>query len=82
LNTGVEQVSLPLIPEQCRSRHPWAPGLVTIDWEPCDCPPALKARGGHIVVRCGKPGCPETWLAPLHKRDDMKIMGHHRPGYR
>jgi len=50
LNTGVEQVSLPLIPEQCRSRHPWAPGLVTINWEPCDCPPALKARGGHIVV--------------------------------
>jgi hypothetical protein len=56
--------------------------LVTIDWEPCDCPPARKARGGHITVRCGQPGCEETWLSPLHKREDMKILGHHRPGYR
>jgi hypothetical protein len=82
LNTAVEQAGLPPIPEQCRARHPWGPGLVTIDWEPCDCPPARKARGGHLTVRCGQAGCEETWLAPLHKREDMKILGHHRPGYR
>ena len=62
--------------------HRWGPGLVTIDWEPCTCPLAQAARGGHITVRCLYPGCEEKWLAPLHRRSNPDPIGHHRPGYR
>ena len=82
LNTIVEQVRLPVIPEQCRMHHPWGPGLVTIGWEPCECAPAQAARGGHIAVRCLQPRCEEEWLAPLHHRTNPDPLGHHRPGYR
>src|ERR1022692_4671965 len=68
LNTTVEQVRLPVIPDQCRMHHPWGPGLVTIGWEPCECAPAQAARGGHIAVRCLQPRCEEEWLAPRHHR--------------
>src|SRR5258708_22936961 len=66
LNAGVEQVCLPVIPEQCRLRHRWGPGLVSISWDECDCPNAEAARGGHITVRCGHPRCLEIWQAPRH----------------
>jgi hypothetical protein len=76
---------LPVLPEQCRLHHPWGPGLVDLSWEPCDCPPALAARGGHITVRCraefGHGRCPEEWMAPLHKPVLNEPLGHHRPGY-
>jgi hypothetical protein len=54
LNSVVEQVRLPVIPERCRLNHPWGPGLVTIEWLECECPAAEFARGGHITAR--KPG--------------------------
>jgi len=86
LNTGVVQVRLPAIPEQCRLHHPWGPGLVEISWELCDCPPAQASRGGHITIRClapfGQGQCPEEWTAPLHKPVPEGLLGHRRPGYR
>jgi hypothetical protein len=48
----------------------------------CDCASAKQARGGHVVVRCGTPGCMEKWLSPLHRTDHLRELGHHRPGYR
>ncbi len=47
-------------PAECRLHHLWRPGAVTITWEPCDCPAARAARGGHLEVRCNAPGCEET----------------------
>jgi hypothetical protein len=86
LNTGVTQVRLPVIPEQCRLGHPWGPGLVDMSWEPCDCPAAETGRGGHITIRClasfGDGQCPEEWNAPSHQRVNKEPLGHHRPGYR
>jgi hypothetical protein len=82
----VAQVRLPVIPEECRIHHPWDPGLLWIDWEPFDCPPAQAARGGHIVVRClgqiviGQ--CLEKWMAPMHQHVPKDLLGHHRPGNR
>jgi hypothetical protein len=55
---------------------------VTITWEPCDCAPARQARGGHLKVACGEPGCTELWWNPRHRPDTPRILGHHRPGYR
>jgi hypothetical protein len=73
----------PGFPEECRSHHPWRPGTVIITWEPCDCPAAQAARGGHIKVACDVPTCAEVWLAPRHEPVSLpRILGHHRPGYR
>jgi hypothetical protein len=55
--------------------HSWLPGTVVITWEPCDCPPARRARGGHLKVRCGTAGCEETWWSPLH-RPERRLIGH------
>ena len=61
---------------------PVGPGLVTIDWEPCECALAQAALGGHIAVRCLHPRCEEEWLAPRHHRTNPDPLDHHRPGYR
>jgi hypothetical protein len=75
------QAAWPGFPEQCRSRHPWRPGTVTVSWEPCDCPAAQAARGGHIEVACDAPGCQELWQKPRHEPFRLpRILGHHRPG--
>jgi hypothetical protein len=72
----------PDFPEECRSHHPWRPGTVNLSWEPCDCPAAKAARGGHIKVYCGTPGCQEIWWKPRHEPFRMpRILGHDRPGY-
>lgn len=52
---------------ECRSHHPWRPDTVIVSWEPCGCPPAMRARGGHLVVQCLGTGCPERWTLPLCK---------------
>src|SRR6266550_6303503 len=48
--------------------HEWAPGLITVSWMPCDCPPAAAAREhgpGHMVVYCeAAPGCRSAWYQP------------------
>src|SRR5579875_3144895 len=49
-------------PLRCRNGHPWRPGTVTVSWIPCRCPSAQAEAGrGHMTVRCGAPGCPESW---------------------
>jgi hypothetical protein len=56
---------------------------VRISWQPCQCSAAKAARGGHIRVACGTPGCTEVWLKPVHEPVRLpRILGHHRPGYR
>ena len=59
--------TFPGFPEHCRLSHLWKPGTVIIDWRPCECRPASAARGGHLEVICGTPGCPERWQRPLHE---------------
>jgi hypothetical protein len=71
--------TFPGFPEQCRLGHPWKPGTVVIDWRPCECRPASAARGGHLEVICGAPGCSERWQRPQH--EPLGILGHHRPGH-
>src|SRR6266536_128189 len=59
--------TFPGFPEQCRLGHPWKPGTVVIDWRPCECRTASAARGGHLEVGCGTPGCSERWQRPRHE---------------
>jgi hypothetical protein len=35
-------------PERCQNGHEWGPGLITVAWVLCDCPPAqaLRERAG------------------------------------
>ncbi|HSZ45652.1 MAG TPA: hypothetical protein VK823_09970 [Streptosporangiaceae bacterium] len=55
-------------PLACSAGHPWAPGLVTVGWMPCDCASALAAEGfGHLWVRCRAPGCSSIWYRPPHQ---------------
>jgi len=68
-------------PAECRLHHPWRPGTVTITWEPCDCPAARNARGGHVKVRCNVPRCGETWWSPLHDQV-RRLLGHRDDPYR
>jgi hypothetical protein len=78
-----KQSALEALPLECRAHHPWRPGTVTITWEPCGCPPARAARGGHLKVACDEPGRSEVWWSPRHRPFDLpRILGHHRPGYR
>jgi hypothetical protein len=77
-----ERLAISGLPLACRARHPWLPGTVTITWEPCSCPPAQTARGGHLKVACDEPGCTELWWSPRHRSGMPRILGHHRPGYR
>jgi len=45
-------------------------------------PAAKTARGGHLKVYCGTPGCQEIWWKPRHEPFKMpRILGHDRPGY-
>ncbi|HEV2243335.1 MAG TPA: hypothetical protein VGR98_19985 [Streptosporangiaceae bacterium] len=62
-------------PAECRLHHPWKPGTVTVTWEPCECPAARAARGGHVKVRCKARGCVETWWSPVH-RAERRLLGH------
>jgi len=71
-------------PESCRAGHPWGPGTVTAAWQDCTCDNAQAVEGlGHLVLRCGTPGCTETWRHPPHRRITLpRVLGHHRPGLR
>jgi len=61
-------------PQRCSNGHEWGPGLITVSWVPCDCPPAVAARGGyfgaaHLAVYCdAEPGCQSVWYRPRHER--------------
>ncbi|HEV8278828.1 MAG TPA: hypothetical protein VGQ26_24465 [Streptosporangiaceae bacterium] len=59
-------------PERCQHGHEWGPGLITVSWVLCDCPPAQAAReragggpAGHMAVFCNAaPGCRSAWYRP------------------
>lgn len=72
---GVSRPSWWNYPTKCEAGHEWAPGLVVVAWHPCDCPRAIAQPGrGHLVVRCGTPGCTSAWFkprcGPVIKRND------------
>jgi hypothetical protein len=55
-------------------RTEWEPGLVTVSWAPCDCPPARAAQqcagdpAGHLAVHCNAaPGGQPVWSRPRHE---------------
>ena len=62
-------------PERCSNGHEWGPGLITVSWSLCDCPPALaeqeRAGGGpagHLAVYCAAAkGCRSVWFRPHHE---------------
>jgi len=62
-------------PERCQNGHEWGPGLITVSWVLCDCPPAMAARervgggpAGHMAVFCNAaPGCRSVWYRPRHE---------------
>jgi hypothetical protein len=66
---GVRRPEWWCYPERCSDGHEWGPGLITVSWLPCDCPPAA-ARGGyfgaaHLAVYCdAEPGCGSVWYRP------------------
>jgi len=51
------------------------PGLITVSWVLCDCPPAMAAReragggpAGHMAVFCNAaPRCRSVWYRPAHE---------------
>jgi hypothetical protein len=60
-------------PERCQNGHEWGPGLITVSWVLCDCPPAQAARGRagarRGTWRCfcnAAPGCLSVWCRPRH----------------
>jgi hypothetical protein len=67
------------LPRAVPPRASLEPGTVIIDWRPCECRTASAARGGHLEVICGTPGCSERWQRPRH--EPLGILGHHRPGH-
>jgi hypothetical protein len=54
------------------NEHEWGPGLITVSWVLCDCPPAQAVQGraggpaGHMAVFCNAamPGCRSVWYRP------------------
>jgi hypothetical protein len=61
-------------PERCSNGHEWGPGLTTVSWVLCDCPPAQAVReraggpAGHMAVFCNAaPGCRSVWYMPRHE---------------
>ena len=55
----------------CANGHEWGPGLITVNWMPCECGPAAAARQhgpGHVVVYCeAVMGCRSAWYQPRHE---------------
>jgi hypothetical protein len=73
---GVRRPAWWSYPERCENGHEWAPGLITVGWMPCDCPPALAVQeragggpSGHLAVYCNVKGCRSVWYRPRHEPD-------------
>jgi hypothetical protein len=56
---GVHRPDWWYYPERCQNEREWGPGLITVSWVLCDCPPAMAAReragggpAGHMAVFC------------------------------
>jgi hypothetical protein len=69
---GVRRPDWWCYPERCQNGHEWGPGLITVSWVLCDCPPAQAVReragggpAGHMAVFCNAaPGCRSVWYRP------------------
>jgi hypothetical protein len=46
-------VAWPGYPERCANGHEWGPGLITVSWSMCDCPPAVAAQERAGAARPG-----------------------------
>ena len=60
-------------PERCANGHERGPGLITVSWMPCACPPGLP-RSGAVARqgswRCSATrhrGCRSVWYRPRHE---------------
>ena len=47
-------------PERCQNGHEWGPGLITVSWMLCDCPPDQAAREQVGAARRGTWPCSVT----------------------
>src|SRR5215467_5783679 len=57
-------------PAECQAGHELGQGKVVVGRHPRDCPGATTHPGrGHLVVRCGTPGCASAWFRPKHGPD-------------
>jgi hypothetical protein len=62
-----------------------APGLITVSWVLCDCPPAQAVRervgggpAGHMAVFCNAaPGCRPVWYRPRHEPTELGVCRAH-----
>ena len=80
---GVQRSDWWCYPERCQNGHEWGPGLITVSWVLCDCPPAQAARertgggpAGHMAVFCNAaPGCRPVWYRPPH--EPLALPGPH-----
>jgi len=53
---------------------------VSVTRQPCGCPAAMAARGGHVVVAGGSPNCPEVWATgPLACHPACRPIHPHTP---
>jgi hypothetical protein len=75
---GVRRPDWWCYPERCQNGHEWGPGLITVSWVLCDCPPAEAAReraggpAGHMAVFCNaSPGCRSVWYRPRHQPEQL-----------
>ena len=65
-----------VLTDGARTGHEWGPGLITVSWVLCECPPAQAAReragggpAGHLAVFCNaSPGCRPVWYRPRCER--------------
>lgn len=71
---GVHRPDWWYYPERCQNEREWGPGLITVSWVLCDCPPAMAAReragggpAGHMAVFCNAaPRYRSMWYRPRH----------------
>ena len=74
---GVQRPNWWCYPERCANGHEWGPGLITVSWMPCDCPPAAAAREhgpGHMVVYCHGAGVPVGVVPAAARTGDLRTM--------
>jgi hypothetical protein len=82
---GVRRPDWWCYPERCQNGHEWGPGLITVSWVLCDCPPAQAVReragggpAGHMAVFCNVKGCRSAWYRPRHEPGTLLRGGHAR----
>src|ERR1044072_3291751 len=80
---GVRRPDWWCYPERCQNGPEWGPGLITVSWVLCDCPPAMAARdraggglAGHMAGFCNAaPRCRSVWYRPAHEPRQVTKTG-------